>query len=289
MAQTGNGFLSFDKCQKLVETACDLVTGYAKNIEKKYNSEIFVDPVKKLDSVKQQILKADSPFLTGDEIGSAIRPILLAFFSRNSKITNQLKQFWNAQLELSDAAAINSSQPTCDPLKLANENMPKILKADEIYQKVVKSVNSNPTEDSLIYAIFYNLITLVETAEFAFRKNFEDLLTTYNLNSKYDAKKIFSIDGKVPMYSEFRTDGRAIRDALGHFKFDIKKIDGDTEIKFEYTEDGYNFKRVFKKIDFLEFVQNTYLLYKTQGFLVWLFIASATMNSAFKKKDPKNS
>ena len=162
--------------------------------------------------------------------------------------------------------------------------MPKILKADEIYQKVVKSVNSNPTEDSLIYAIFYNLITLVETAEFAFRKNFEDLLTTYNLNSKYDAKKIFSIDGKVPMYSEFRTDGRAIRDALGHFKFDIKKIDGDTEIKFEYTEDGYNFKRVFKKIDFLEFVQNTYLLYKTQGFLVWLFIASATMNSAFKKK-----
>ena len=62
MAQTGNGFLSFDKCQKLVETACDLVIGYAKNIEKKYNSEIFVDPVKKLDSVKQQILKADSPF-----------------------------------------------------------------------------------------------------------------------------------------------------------------------------------------------------------------------------------
>jgi len=283
MAQTGSGFLPFPDCQKLVETACDLVIGYAQNIEQRYNTTIFTNPIIELDNVKQRILKANSPFLTGDEIDSAIKPILLAFFSWNSKITNQLEQFWKAQLELSDSAANDSSNPTYDPLKLANEEMPKILRADGIYQNIVKSVNSNPTEDSLIYAIFYSLMTLVETAEFAFRKHFEDLLTIYGLDSKYDAKEIFSIDRKVPMYSEFRTDGRAIRDALSHFKFEIKKIGDETEIKFEYKEDGYNFTKEFKKIEFLEFVQNTYLLYKTHGFLVWLFIASATMNSAFKK------
>ena len=54
-------------------------------------------------------------------------------------------------------------------------------------------------------------------------------------------------------------------------------------IKFENIGNGYNFVKTFKKIEFLEFVQNTYLLYKTQSFLVWLFIASTTMNSAFKK------
>lgn len=283
MAQTGTGFLPFDICQKLVEKACDLVINYAQNIENQYKITTFTQPIVELETVKQRILKANNRFLTDDEIDGAIRPILSAFFSWNSKLSNQLTQFWKAQVDLANTAVGNSTNPTYDPLKLANEKLPEILKADEIYQKVVTSINSNPNEDSLIYAVFYNFITLVETAEYAFRQDFEDLLNLYGLDSKYDASEIFSVDGKVSMNTKFRTDGRAVRDALGHFKFEIQNSGNYMIIKFENHEKGYNFVKTFKKIEFLEFVQNTYLLYKTQSFLVWLFIASATMNSAFKK------
>lgn len=283
MAQTGTGFLPFDKCQKLVERACDLVINYAKNIEKQYKITTFTQPIIELDTVKQRILKANNRFLTDAEIEGAIKPILLAFFSWNSKLSNQLTQFWKAQLDLANTAVGNTTNPTYDPLKLANQKLPEILKADEIYQKVVTSINSNPNEDSLIYAVFYNFITLVESAEYAFRQDFGDLLNLYGLDSKYDASEIFSVDGKVSMNTKFRTDGRAVRDALGHFKFEIQNSGNNMVIKFKNNEKGYNFVKTFKKIEFLEFVQNTYLLYKTHSFLVWLFIASATMNSAFKK------
>jgi len=52
--------------------------------------------------------------------------------------------------------------------------------------------------------------------------------------------------------------------------------------KFNNTEEGYNFTPIFTRDEFLEQMTNADLLYKSQAFLIWLYIGSATVNHAFQ-------
>ena len=198
----------------------------------------------------------------------------------NTKIEPQLLKFWQAQIEIGDTA--NSLNSQYDPLDMATIILKKILNANKVFESAIEALKKNPTDINYFYGLFYAQILATETAEYAFRKQLDNLLKKYDLDQKYDSIEIFSVNGKIPKRSPFRTDSRAIRDALGHYQFEIEFVGTSWEIKFNNTEDGYNFTPIFTRDEFLEQMSNADLLYKSQAFLIWLYIGSATVNHAFQ-------
>ena len=117
--------------------------------------------------------------------------------------------------------------------------------------------------------------------EYAFRRDFENLVQKFSLESKSNKDNIFSVTEKIPKRNEFRTDAIAIRDSLAHYSYSINDIEDSWEIKFDNEEGGYNFKQTFSERGFLAFLENTDLPYKTQLHLLWIFIANLVGSSSF--------
>ena len=272
--------LSFAQCQKITEKSLGHVISFAENIDTLYPSHGFLGPIQKLDELKIKVGKATNEFLTAKEIDDYIRPMLSRIITWNRKIEPQLLNFWQAQIDIGDTAVSVHSQ--YDPLEIATTVLKKILNANKVFESAIEALKKNPTNINYFYGLFYAQILATETAEYVFRKQLDSLLKKYNLDQKYDSIEIFSVNGKIPKGSKFRTDSRAIRDALGHYQFEIEFVGTSWEIKFNNTEEGYNFTPIFTRDEFLEQMSNADLLYKSQAFLIWLYIGSATVNHAFQ-------
>lgn len=235
-----------------------------------------------LQTLKKRIESSTVPFLTEKELKNYVTPILLKLLNWKPQLSTQFKNFWYAQLDIHDAAVANLQNPQYDPLELANKAKIKIAGANDIYLSVVDKFNQNPSEKTYLYAIFYAHILRTETAEYSFRKHLEDLLVRYGLDAKYDANEIFSVEKKVAKGKEYRTDARAIRDALGHYQYTIDDVYGSWEIKFHNTDEGYNYNRIFGKTEFLRFMEDTDALYKTQLHLIWMYVGNLMASIAFQ-------
>ena len=64
-------------------------------------------------------------------------------------------------------------------------------------------------------------------------------------NLNYDIQEILSVNSKVMKGNDWRSDTRAIRDAISHPHFVINKIGKGYVIHFKNTEQGYNFDKAF--------------------------------------------
>ena len=272
--------LSFDQCKILTDKSLGHVISFAQNIDSLYPNQGFLNPIQKLDELRMRVNKATNEFLTGQEIDNYIKPMVSQIINWNGKISSQLSNFWKAQIDIGDTAISMSSQ--YDPLEIATQGVKRILNANKVFVSAVDALKKNPKDINYFYGLFYAQILTTETAEYSFRKQLESLLQRYGLDQKYDAIEIFSINGKIPKGNKFRTDSRAIRDALGHYKYDIQLVGDSWEIQFNNTDEGYNFTPIFTRDEFLEQMTTADILYKSQAFLIWLYIGSATVNHAFQ-------
>ena len=60
-----------------------------------------------------------------------------------------------------------------------------------------------------------------------------------NLNS--DIQELLSVNSKVQKGNDWKSDTRAIRDAVSHAQFTINNISKGHMVHFKNMEDGYNF------------------------------------------------
>lgn len=272
--------LSFSMCQRLTNKSLGHVIDFAQTVENLYPGSGFLQPILKLDELKTRVNTATNEFLTGTEIDDYIKPMVMQIVSWNKKISDQLLDFWKAQIDIGNTAvSVNSRY---DPLEIANQGIKKINYANKVFVSTVEALHLDPQNKNYLYALFYAQILATETAEFSFRKQLETLLKKYDLDKKYDATEIFSIDEKIPKGATFRTDSRAIRDSLAHYQYQIETVGGTWEIKFSNVDDGYNFTPIYTREEFLNHMKNADVLYKSQAYLIWLYIGSATVNHAFQ-------
>lgn len=280
MASISSGSLSFSQCQKITDKSLKIVLNFAENIDSLKPSVGFLGPILKLDELRIRVNKANRRFLTEKEISEYITPMVHKIISWRPKITDQLRNFWNAHNEIGLAALATGS--SYQPLEMANTILKKIIDANKVYLSVVDALRENSRNKNYIYALFYAQILATETAEYTFREQLEKLLKDHGLNKKFDSAEIFSVDQKISRGKKYITDSRAIRNSLGHYQFELEDVRESWEIKFNNLDDGYNFTPIFSEKDFFSYMENADLLYKSQAFLIWLYVASATVSAAFQ-------
>lgn len=100
----------------------------------------------------------------------------------------------------------------------------------------------------------------------------------------YDPEDIFSATNKVCKGNEWRTDARAIRDALSHNKYVFEHNDISWKVIFDNTEYGYNFKKTFTNSEFYQYMNNTDAIYRGSIMLLNAFISMILIKQHCIKK-----
>jgi len=194
-------------------------------------------------------------------------------------ISSKLKEFWEAQIEIMDIS--EKKGIPYNPSKYAMNNKEQILSVNSIYTKSANRFAKNQSDEVLLYALFYSHILKIESIEYSFLSDFNETLKTFGLEKKYDAEEIFSVNGKVQRGWEYnkktkkkvkklwRTDGRAVRDCLGHNLFELDFSKNPWKIKFSSSKKGYEYNQIFNKNSFITFMNNTDLIYRCSIMLLF--------------------
>jgi hypothetical protein len=103
------------------------------------------------------------------------------------------------------------------------------------------------------------------------------------VNLNYDIQEMCSVDSKVQKGNEWKSDTRAIRDAISHAYFTIEYSDKGFKIHFQNSEQGYNFDKSFTEKELLLFYQDYDRLIALQTLLLNSALTSDFLRRQFKK------
>lgn len=203
----------------------------------------------------------------------AVKQIILT----RKDVSSKLRNFWMAHMRMADLA--ESQNKTYQPQQFFDKNRKKILEVDKRYQDLAELVSKDKPDDVMkAYSVFYIHILKTEMIEYSFLEQFKIILKEFNLIQEYDPEDIFSATNKVRKGSEWRTEARAIRDALSHNKYTLEVNDSSWKITFDNTESGYNFHKAFTNSEFYEYMNNTDTIYRGSMMLLTAFISMALIH-----------
>lgn len=222
-----------------------------------------------LEELEDRIRGKSNVLKTNAEVDAHFTPAINITINHFQDIKNNLQKFWNAHMDALEDS--HNSGRQYNAMKYAMENKEKILEVDSRYREVVEQYKKNQDDKTTIYALFYVHILKTETLEHAFIKQFKEILSNFNIINNYDPEEIFSATQKYTKSNGWRTDARAIRDCLGHnlFKLDFNGRQFN-KISFTATRQGLEFQEIFTRNEFIQFLNNTDLLYR--GTMQLLFI-----------------
>jgi len=244
----------------------DAVRGYAKELYKRNPLVKLEYSIMELDELESRIKGNSNPLRASIEVDAHFHQITHEIVNFLPQISSQLAQFWKAHLEVATIAESNSKPYTI--MGYIDDNQKQILEVDERYRIVSDRIRINQNDEIAVYSLFYIHILRTEIIEYNFLKQFKEMLIDFELNEKYDAEEIFSANNKISKGNVWRTDARAIRDALSHNKYELTFTDSDWKIHFHNNEEGYNYDKIFKKEDFFRFQTDTDILYRSTLMLV---------------------
>jgi len=249
--------------------ALNIIREYANELYQRKQTAELQNAILELDELEQRIQGKSKPLKTELEVDAHFQQVTNQILDFTPEISSQLHSFWNAHIEIATLAA--TSGRSYMPMKYAEDNREKILKVNERYTKVVEKMNKDPNDEISIYALFYVHNLRTEVIEHSFVAQFKELLTGFNLLAKYDPEEIFSVVSKVGKGKDWRTDARAVRDALSHNKFELVFSGSTWEIQFNNKKHG--FKKTFTRSEFIQFNNHTDLLYRSTLMLIFGLIA----------------
>jgi len=115
-------------------------------------------------------------------------------------------------------------------------------------------LNNRPFNILSLTSILLALIIRVEAHEY----EIENMITNAKkyTNLDFDIQEILSVNSKVQKGKGWKSDTRAIRDAISHANFSITEVNMDYIIHFKNNEQGYNFDKTFTKKEMMLFYQD---------------------------------
>lgn len=260
-----SGQISKSDAIKIALGTLNLVRDFAKELHKRKNTLQMENAIAELDELELRITGDSSPLQKNIEVDAHYQPVTNEIINFSPNLSSQLNKFWEAHIEIATIA--ESTGKSYMPMKLAEENREKILAVNEKYLKIAEVVRRDPNNEISMYALFYIHVLRTEVIEFSFIQQFKDLLTEFGLTGKYDPEEIFSATNKIGKNNEWKTDARAIRDALAHSKYEIDFIKSPWEIHFKNTKK--HFDKIFDRHEFLQFYYDTDILYKSTLMLIF--------------------
>jgi len=249
-----------------------LVQEFLQNLNQMYPHVDKEVAIGELEELENRIQGRGQRLTRQIEVDGHFTKSLHEIIHSREDISPQLQRFWDAQIDIAQVAVDRNI--SYNPMQIANENREKILNVDDRYRDVSNIIAGNTNDDIIsIYAIFFIHNLRTEVIEFSFVQQLRNLLREMDLESQYVPEEIFSATDKVAKGNQWRTDARAIRDALSHNKFSIEILDSTWNLEFNNTEEGYNFHRLFTRNEFRKFITDTDFLYRSSLMLIFALIS----------------
>ncbi|NIP61280.1 MAG: hypothetical protein GWN01_10250 [Nitrosopumilaceae archaeon] len=253
------------------------VLRFAQNIHNSLPQQQFLTPIIRLEELLERIKKANKVFLRSDEIPGYFNPILDMIINLKPSLSNQLEMFWSAQKEIIHNIINSNDSLSYVPIKMIDKKMGQSIGIyNNILDKFEKTTYGNK---AYLYALFYLHIMKTESVEYPLKSQFDAHLEYYGLGNSYDSNKIFSVYDKVRDGNRLITDARAVRICLAHHYFTIIEEDASWSIQFINDPEGPDFDKIFSEQEFLAFVNDFDLLYKSQIMLVYLLTGMSNLKN----------
>jgi hypothetical protein len=148
---------------------------------------------------------------------------------------------------------------------IIHENWSQIINSDSNAENLVIELtkNRNSHNYTAINAILNSHVSRTEKIEHFVLKQLNNAVKNYQLKG-YDPVSMCSVRHKIKKGNVWRTDVRAIRDAISHPNYKIIPIGDSFDIAFDSDEEGYNFHERFSAKEFFHFFDLFTVLYKIQ-------------------------
>lgn len=250
----------------------DLVKTYLENLNSHEYRVKRETAIMSLEELKLRVMGKSAPLTHYRQSDILIVTAVDQIICIQKDVSSKLRHFWMAHTNMS--ALAESQKKKYQPQQFFDENRKKILEVDNRYQDLTEIISKDKTDDvKRAFSIFYIHILKTEVIEYSFLEQFKNLLKEFNLTQKYDAEDIFSATNKVLKGNEWKTEARAIRDALSHNKYTLEVKDSSWKIIFDNSENGYDFKKTFTNLEFYKYMNDTDIIYRGTMMLINAFIS----------------
>ena len=221
-----------------------------------------------LRTIESKVNKLSSPFPCRREAEEIFRfgSMLTLLIP---ELETQLQAFWNMWHEVIDMWS--QSPNMYQDFSWWNIDVglnQRMLDTDIEANKIVTSAVQNPNDLTVASALLNTHVARTEAIEYVMYKIIDNAVKTFSLESKYNVAQLCSVTTKVRKGNEWRSDIRAIRDAVSHKKYTLSDGQPGWILTFNNSDHGYNFTKVYKGRDFIHFFDKHTLLFKFQIMLL---------------------
>jgi hypothetical protein len=271
---------------------------FASAMNVKYPNCGFKPYVQKLTKLENIIQNASGPCLSSNQIDefenfahylSSNHCFINNYFARECFLS-KLHQFWNLR------QTIISTDGKTEEIILWRLDKKDTFqeKTDAIKASIERDHQVNKTADYIVNAVLTESISILSLASIlliliirveAHEYEIENMIAMAKnyVYLNYDIPEMCSVDSKVQKGNDWRSDIRAIRDAISHAHFSIDYSDKGYKIHFQNSKDGYNFDKVFTEKELLLFYQDYDRLIAVQTLLLNSALTSDFLRRQFKK------
>ena len=275
---------NFDLAKKQAIHGLEKLAKFSSNMDKKYPTCGLAPFVQKLSDLESLIETTSGPCLSCNQIDeietfaqhfSSNQCFIDSYFTHHGFLL-KLHQFWNLRQSIVNTsgkveeiilwrlAKKGTFQNRLDALNLSLEKTHQVQSATN---QIVDAVLGQTKNILSMISILLAIVIRVEAHEYEIQNMIATAKRYVGLN--YDIEEMCSVDLKVQKGSEWRSDPRAIRDAVSHAHFMINDTGkGYYEIHFKNLEQGYQFDKTFTQRELLHFYQDYDRLIAIQALLL---------------------
>lgn len=254
---------TFDEAKEAAIANLSVLAKFAESLHGELLDETLLEWAITLRTIQTKIRKASGRCLSDYEV-EQIWDFGQQLIESISDLNFQLSQLWNLCHDVFKKLRSMKRSPGYALRGEIDRARSRIESADMLTQKIVLAARSEISDVLSPAAFLLAHIIRTETIEHALKKQLDDAVQKHGLQSKYDVEAICSVQSKVKKGSKWRTDVRAIRDAVAHGHFEIRLLRNDWAIEFDNNEGGYSFHKSFSRKEFTKFFDLHTVLYKLQ-------------------------
>jgi hypothetical protein len=253
--------------------------------------------VQKLTKLECIIQNAWGPCVSSNQIDviekfalhlSSNRCSINSYFTRQCFLS-KLHQFWNLRQTIISITGKTEEiilwrlskkdifQNKADAFKVSIKRAHQVKKTTDL---IVNAISNKSINIHSIMSILLILVIRVEAHEYEI-ENMIGMAKNY-VNLNYDIPEMCSVTSKVQKGKDWRSDTRAIRDAISHAHFSVDYSDKGYKIHFQNSEDGYSFDKAFTEEELLLFYQDYDRLIAVQTLLLNSALTSDFLRRQFK-------
>lgn len=258
---------TFSEAKEFATFYCSRIASFAENWNITLPNNMPLYWAIEMRVLESKIKKCNGRCLSSDEI-QQLWNFAHHIIDLKPEIKPQLLSFWNLYHDVFKKLATNKSHPGYSVRNFILEVFPRINRADRLAEKIALETNENRSSILVPVALLLVHIIRTETIEHAFLKQIRDAIRNFDLSKEYDAEAMCSITEKIKQRGQWRTDIRAIRNAIAHGYFTITFSKGNWELDISNEDMGSTFNKKFTSIEFKEYFNLATLLFKVQWHLL---------------------